>query len=527
MNNPKKMFDAIIIGSGFGGSMIAKKLVENGWNVAMIERGDWVERGAENWAPTASLDLTPYHDKSQPYKVVKGGNKKYMGTYACVGGPSVFYGGVSFRFREADFHPPKEIIGASKARWPIDYGDLSPYYDEAEKVLNISGVAGIDPTEPKRMQDFPQKVGPYAAISQKIKTAAESLALHPYRLPLAINYEDTNRQICQSCTTCDTFACAIEAKNDLATVILKDLVRKGMTLLDGTLVTKLTPKQGKIEIVQCLDLKSNKNFSMQAKKVILSAGALGSPHLLLSSGLDALNPGGALIGRYLMRHANAITFGIFPIEANKENQFHKELAIMDYYFGHKDIMYPKHKIGSIQQVSTPPSKLIEQFAPKPMGKILGKCIKYSAGLLAIAEDQPQFKNNISIDKSNKSKFGMPNPIISHEYTKRDLAAVKILSKKAKAILQKTGFWIHYTHMIKTFSHAVGTVRMGEQPTLSVLDKYCQFRGLSNLFVVDASCFPTSAAVNPSLTISANALRVGDYLVEQATTVTNEKSKIVQ
>ena len=188
MKKDSKKYDAIIIGSGFGGTMIATKLISHGMKVLMLERGDWVERGPQNWAMNSSLDLTRHYDKSQPYQVLKGGNKKQMGVYSCVGGPSIFYGGVSFRFREQDFHPPKEIKGKSGAFWPIQYGDLSTFYDQAEQLLQVSGEAGIDPTEPSRNIAFPQKPGKLSDISKKLKVAAESLGLHPYHLPLAINY---------------------------------------------------------------------------------------------------------------------------------------------------------------------------------------------------------------------------------------------------------------------------------------------------------------------------------------------------
>lgn len=512
MKELNQVFDAIIIGSGFGGSMTAKKLVDAGKNVLMLERGDWVVRGPHNWERNGSIDLSPFYDKQLPYKVIKGGNKPAMGVYACVGGPSVFYGGVSFRFREDDFNPPQEIIGESGAEWPISYGDLSKYYDEAEKLLNIAGESGVDPTEPHRNIEFPQKPGRYAKISEKVKASAESLGLNPFHLPIAINYQDTNRNTCQNCTTCDTFACAVEAKNDLPTMLLNKLINKGMTLRANSTVAHINASGGKVNSLQCFDTKTKKQFEVRGNQIILSAGAMASPHLLLSSGLDDHNPAGNVIGRYLMRHTNSIVFGIYPGVADKELRFHKEVAILDYYFGHETIEYPKHKLGSLQQVPTPPGGLVEHEAPKPLGKIAAKGVKLLTGLLAIAEDQPQFKNYLTVDKSKTGAFDMATPIVSHEYSTRDMAALKALTVKAKKIMKKTGALLTYTHNIKTFSHAVGTVRMGKDPKTSPLDEYCNFRGIENLSVVDGAFMPTSAAVNPSLTISANALRVGDYLL---------------
>lgn len=511
MDAEKKQYDYIIIGSGFGGCMTAKKLVDAGKSVLMIERGNWVQRGPHNWGKSASLDLTPHYDKTLPYEVVKGGNKKQMGVYACVGGPSVFYGGVSFRFREKDFSPGEEITTNSNAEWPITYNDLESYYNEAEEILGIAGESNIDPTEPRRTKPFPQEPAPLAEISKKLKRAAQELSLNPCALPLAINHKSDKRK-CKLCTTCDTFACAISAKNDLATVMIPELIEKGMTLLDECIVNQLVHKNGHIEAVSYYDKKSDTKKTVKGKHVILSAGALGSPHLLLSSGLDTINPGGHIIGRYLMRHVNAIIFGIYPGVADKQGRFHKEICIMDYYFGHKDILEVDGKLGSLQQISTPPAGLVENEVPGPLGKLAGKLVKPLTGLLAIAEDQPQYDNYIKIDRSKTGLYGLPVAEVSHSYSERDTQAVNALAKQAKKILRKAGAILYYTHHIRTFSHSAGTVRMGLDPKTSVLDQHCNFRGIDNLSVVDASFMPTSAAVNPSLTISANALRVGDYLL---------------
>ncbi len=512
-----EVFDAVIIGSGFGGSMIAHKLSKAGWKIIMIERGEKVKRGPQNWSSTGSVDLTPNYDKSLPYKVLKGGNKKEMGVYTALGGPSVFYGGVSFRFREADFNPPEEIVGKSGAAWPIGYKDLEQYYGEAEQLLQVAGEEGIDPTEPHRSFSFPQRPTEYADISLKLKNAATALGLNPFHLPLAINFQDTSRNICKLCTTCDTFACAISAKNDLETMLISKQAKNQFDLLTNTIAYKINAEKGRVKEILCIDKVSEEKINVKGKICILSAGALASPHILLNSGLDSYNPAGFLIGRYLMRHANAIIFGIYPGIADKEQRFHKELAIMDYYFGHKNIKYPLHKIGSLQQVSTPPSGLVTHEAPRFFGKIAGKAVKLLTGLLAIAEDQPQYKNHIGIDWQKPSNYDMAIPVISHEYSKRDMAALKILISRAKKIMKKSGALLNYVHHIRTFSHSCGTIRMGNNPSTAPLDKYCNFRGIENLYVVDASFMPSSAAVNPSLTISANALRVGDYLIDKYTT----------
>lgn len=507
MSNNK--YDAIVIGSGFGGSMTAYQLVRAGLRVLMLERGDWVQRGPENWGLHGSIDLTPHYDKSSPLRVVAGGNKKVMGLYSCVGGPSVFYGGVSFRFRERDFEPEKEITTDSGAEWPFRYRDLEPYYTQAENLLNISGETGVDPTEPPRNAPLPQGPAPLAGISHRVKTAAEQLGLRPFQLPLAINYSDKNRNGCVQCTTCDTYACAISAKNDLSVMVLADLIERGLTLKANTVVTRLHAEHGSVKTVECMSRESGERLQFESDVIILAAGALASPQLLLASGLQEMNPGGHVIGRYLMRHVNAIIFGIFPGQADKENRFHKQLAILDFYFGHPGAAFGK--LGSLQQMPTPPKGLVQNAVPGFLGKLLSQGVPLLTGLLAIAEDQPQYDNRLRIDPDQKDRFGLPQAVIGHHYSKRDLAALDVLAGEAKKILSRSGALTHYVHHIRTFSHAVGTVRMGVDPTSSALDEYCRFRGIDNLYVVDGSFMPTSAALNPSLTIAANALRVGEKI----------------
>lgn len=510
-----KIFDAVVIGSGFGGGAMAARLVDAGFRVAMIERGDWVKRGPENWGPRGSLMLTEHNSMDAPFLAHQGSKPEETAIYECVGGPSVFYGGVSMRFRETDFHPQDEIIADSKAEWPFDYGRMEPFYGQAEQMLDVAGESGVDPTDPSRSTPFPQAPSKLSGTSRMIGGAAESLGLKPFRLPLAINYRQSeDRTTCEACTTCDTFACAIGAKNDISTVVIPRLVASGMTLLTNTIATRLETDGSKLKAVHCLDRKSGERVTVKGRVVVLSAGALSSPHLLLASGLEQQNPAGDHVGRYLMRHCNAIAYGIFPRNPDPVGEFHKQLGIHDYYNGHPSISEPSGKLGTIQQIQTPPAGLVEYVVPKPFGKIISKGVKLLTGLLIIAEDQPLYGNRVSVDPERIDAFGMPAMLVESRYSPRDIAARAALLGKAKAVLKKAGALAVYQHKITTFSHSVGSVRMGDDPATAPLDPDCRFRGIDNLFVVDGSFMPTSAGINPSLTITANALKVSEAVVQQ-------------
>src|SRR5436190_5513498 len=174
------MRDAVAIGSGFGGTMVAHELVAAGLDVLMLERGGWVPRGSHNWEPSGSVDLTPFYARGHPYRVARGGNGPFVGSYSCVGGPSVFFGGVAMRFREADFAVDRDIVGTSGAAWPLDYDALEPWYTRAEQLLGVAGEVAVDPTEPWRSAPYSQVPNELSDTSRRIAAAAGELGLSPF-----------------------------------------------------------------------------------------------------------------------------------------------------------------------------------------------------------------------------------------------------------------------------------------------------------------------------------------------------------
>ena len=512
MSSADSRYDVIVIGSGFGGAMAAHAPALAGARVLMLERGGWVERGPHNWEPGGAMELTPFYSKETPVRVHQGRRSSTIGLYNCVGGQSVFSGAVALRFRERDFAPDPQIAGASEARWPFGYDELEPYYSQAERLLDVAGESGVDPTEPRRAAPYPQPSAKLSTTSGVIEHAARELGLHPFRLPLAINYQNgAARRACQACTTCDAFACAVEAKNDVATTILPALMRVGMELRPRTVVTRLVLEADRIVGVDCVDRDSGQVWRAQADVIILAAGVLATPHLLLSSGLDRANPAGHAVGRYLMRHCNGLVYGFFRHPPNPAREFHKQIGIHDFYFGHDDIPAPHGKLGCIQQVMAPPIGLIQARVPALLGRVLSLGVDHVTGLLAIAEDTPQLSNGLTVDWERRDVYGLPLPVVRHDYTARDLLARRALLRQSKRVLGRAGARFFYVHSIETFSHAVGTVRMGTDPSTSPLDELGRYRGVQNLWVTDGSVMPTSAAVNPSLTISAIALRAGEAI----------------
>ena len=507
-------YDTIIIGSGFGGAMAAHALVTAGQRVLMLERGGWVARGPQNWEASGVGLTTPHYSTETPYDVVSDGRRYRVGAWNCVGGQSVFYGGASFRFRECDFEPNADIVGDSGAEWPFDYAAVEPFYSQAEHLLGVAGEAGTDPTEPWRSVAYPQPAVSLSRTARSIADAASRLGLRPFRIPLAISYGGgSDRRACMRCGTCDGYACAAEAKNDVATAIIPHLMRMGMTLRSNCVCVRLVRHGSRIAAVECVDRVTSERSTFAANHFVLAAGALATPHLLLASRLDGCSPAGASVGRYLMRHRNAVVFGVYARQPNPERVFDKQIAVHDFYNGDPTSpVAPTGPLGGIQQL-TPPVDLVRAYMPFGVRDPAATLVSHATGLLVIAEDQPRCENRVTIDWTHCDRFGLPRLRVQHRYSDRDEAAAAALVTHAKRILREAGARITYVHPIETFSHALGTVRMGVDPGTSPLDGHGRFRGLDNLYVADASALPRSAGVNPSLTIAANALRVGGELAQ--------------
>jgi choline dehydrogenase-like flavoprotein len=383
-------------------------------------------------------------------------------------------------------------------------------------LMGVAGDDANDPTRPRRSSPYPQPPAPLAAASERFRDAARSLGLSPAILPLAINYEGSNgRTACQSCRTCDTYACAIEAKNDMASAVLLPLERRGLEIRTDTVVTRLVAADGRLTSVHAWDKSGNEAATYEARHVVLAAGALGSPHLLLASGLDRVGPAGRAIGRYLTRHCSAMVFGFCNFRPDPSRVFHKQLIVFDYYFGDpRTRRYGSCRIGSIQQISPPPAALMKAYMARAWERVpMGGFVEHLTSALVMAEDEPCEHNALTLDRSETDAFGVPRLCITHAYSRRDRHRRALLVRRAKRILRRVGAWSFYTHALKTFSHSLGTVRMGVDPARSPLDADCRFRGLENLLVVDGSALPTAASVNPGLTIAANALRAVDHLLK--------------
>lgn len=488
-------YEAIVIGSGLGGGAAAFALSRAGFRTLLLERGGWAKRDAQDWSPRGILIDQRYRSRS-PVEVEDDRGHHSMYPNEAVGGMSVFYGGASLRLREKDF-----------SSWPIDYPAMEPYYTKAEHLLEVHGQAGVDEYEPPRSGGYRFGGIELTPPAKRIYDAAKALGHRPFKIPLALNFANKDRPVCIQCSTCDGFPCRIEAKNDVAMTLLGQAQASDLIVMPGMIVLKLETRNGRVVRVRCLDGTTKREVEFSAKVVILSAGALQSPAILLRSGLERLD-NHRLVGRFLMRHCNAVVTGLFPFRTNPDRVFHKQLCFTDFYEDLRERLGTS--VGSIQDIYTPAPEVLKQFAPFGYGNLAAFMARYLQNLLCIAEDEPQFENRVHLT-SRLDDYGIAVTGVVHRYSDGDRLRRKYLTDRARRILKKAGGLYHRIYNIETFSHAVGSLRFGNRARDSVLDESCRFRGIDNLFVLDGSFMPTSGGVNPSLTIAANALRVADVI----------------
>jgi choline dehydrogenase-like flavoprotein len=500
--------DVVIVGSGMGGAMAAHALMHEGLDVLMLERGAHVQRGAHNWAHDQVLELSPYYTRESHY-VVRGDDRGNAGSFQCVGGPAVFYGGVALRLREADFGVDAEIVGDSQARWPFGYDELAPHYDRAEQILAVAGRPGENATDPPGTDEYRQVAPEAQGPARLMWETAERLGLSPSHLPLAIDFDGIDRKgsPCVRCGTCDGYVCAIGAKREPGSTVLPPLLERGLTLVANTVVVRLLWRGSRVTGVVAVDRTTGRRRVFHGDRYVLAAGALGSPHLVLASGLDEASPARDWIGRCLMRHCNGIVYGLFRGPLEGARSFHKQVGLFDLYgTGGAD-----EKLGCIQSIHPPPPGMIIDRVPAFMARIAEPLAERCAGLLSIAEDEPQRENRVEVSRKEGDRYGLPRAIVTHRYTARDIAARDRLAATAREILKAAGARITHMFPIRTFSHAVGTLRKGDDASTSPLDETSAFRGIDNLWVTDGSFMPRSGGVNPSLTIAANALRSAAWI----------------
>ena len=498
---PHEHSDILIIGTGAGGATMAHALSGTGADILVLERGDAVPQEDQNWDPEAVWKHLRYRAKEMFLDERGGQFRPY--THYGVGGNTKYWGSVLNRLRREDFHALEHAEGVSPA-WPIDYETLAPYYDRAELLYYVHGQHGVDPTDPLR-GPYPFAAIPHSNGMATIVEQLRGLGLHPSPLPLGL-IRPGEPGGCVLCNTCNSFPCRIHAKSDAEVCCLQPaLTRPGVRLWTNARAERLiaSPDGRRIEAVDVV--RHGDTIRVTADLVVVSCGAINSAALLLQSAGGAHAQGLAnssgLVGRRYMAHLATMMEGFHPLRKN-ETVFQKTVGINDFYLRGPETPFP---LGHIQSQGRTHGVMAQTVAPWIPVWAYDAWVARGVDWLAMSEDLPDPENRVTLGANGQIRLRYrPNNLLSHDRLVREM----------KRVLRRLGFWVvvAHSHRSKNTTHQCGTLVFGTDPRTSVLDPFCRTHDLSNLFVVDASFFPSSAAVNPALTIVAQALRVADHII---------------
>jgi choline dehydrogenase-like flavoprotein len=507
-------YDIIIIGTGAGGGTLAYRLAPSGKRILILERGDYLRREPDNWDSRAVFVHNKY--KSHETWFDKNGQPFHPGQHYYVGGQTKVYGAILFRLRKRDFGEVKHHGGISPA-WPLSYEDLEPYYTEAERLYLVHGQRGEDPTEPPASGPYPYPAVTHEPRIQQLHDDLVRTGHQPFHLPVGVNLDEENPEesVCVRCTRLDGFPCLVDAKADAHVLCIRPAIEHpNVTLLRNSQVVKLETDESGRRVTGVVVARGAERETYTGDVVVVSCGATNSAVLLLRSANDR-HPNGLanasdVVGRHYMAHINSAMLAIS--KSPNPTRFQKTLGLNDYYWGADDFDFP---LGHIQMLGKTDGQMLKAGAPVPTpGFVLDQVARRAVDFWLTTEDLPQARNRVTLDRRGR---------IHISYTNLNLEPHRRLLAKLKALLTHLDMHPHLIPNqvirderipIAGVAHQCGTVRFGTDPNTSALDVNCKAHDLDNLYVVDTSFFPSSSAVNPALTAMANALRVGDHLLER-------------
>lgn len=517
---PSERYDVIIIGTGAGGGTLAYRLAPTGKKILLLERGDYLPRERDNWDPAAVFVDAKYQADETWYG--SDGRSFHPGIHYYVGGNTKMYGAALFRLRKEDFGAITHAGGISPA-WPLGYDVFEPYYSEAEHLYHVHGQHGVDPTDPPVSQQYRY---PPVSNEPRIQALYESLQReghHPFPLPVGVLLDEENGKplhgsACVRCDAFDGFPCLVNGKADAQIICVEPaLTHPNVTLLTKAYVSRLRTDATGRSVTEVEVERNGVTETYAADIVVVSCGAINSALLLLRSGNDkhpqGLANSSGVVGRHYMRHNNS-AFMALSRQPNP-TKFQKTLGLNDFYFGADDWDYP---LGHIQMLGKSHGATIEAEAGAWASLLpvmpFDFMARHAVDFWLTSEDLPDPNNRVMYDSSGK---------VVLDLTETNMEGHVRLTAKLKGMLEAMDMHEHLLPRslylgkdipIGGTAHQAGTIRFGADPNTSALDLNCKAHDLDNLYVVDASFFPSIGAVNPSLTIMANALRVGDHLKDR-------------
>ena len=511
-------YDLIIIGSGAGGGTLARHLAPSGKSILILERGDWLTRETQNWDPTAVFVENRYVSKDTWYD--QTGKAFQPQVHYFVGGATKCTAPLSTVSAKKTL-ANSSTMTVSLPAWPISYDEMEPYYTKAEQLYHVHGLRGVDPTEPPTSAPYPDKPVSNEPRIEQLSEDLKAAGYHPFPAPCGVMMDEQNMPFstCIRCQTCDGFPCLLHAKSDADVVGVRPALEfPNVTLLRNARALKLNTNSSGTSVTEVIVEVEGSREAFQADIVVVSCGAVNTAKLLLMSANDkhpnGLANGSDQVGRNYMFHNSQAVLAVSKEE--NPTMFQKTIALNDFYFGMEGFDYP---VGNIQMVGKSVGPMYRGEKPietalAPMGT-LDYIARHAVDFWLSTEDLPAPENRVTVDKQGK---------LTLSYTPNNQVPKQKLYDKLQSMLNDLG--MHPHHLIPRniymkneipvagCAHQAGTCRFGADPKSSVLDTNCKAHELDNLYVVDTSFFVSIGAVNPALTAMANAIRVGDHLLQR-------------
>jgi choline dehydrogenase-like flavoprotein len=511
-------YDVIIIGTGAGGGTLARHLAPSGKRIMLLERGGWLPREPQNIS-AAEVFVNNRYVSADTWRYPNGDEFGPQIHY-CVGGATKLYGAALYRLREEDFGELHHHDGVSPA-WPIGYTEMEPYYTLAEQRYCVHGQRGEDPSEPPASAPYPFPAVSHEPRIQKLSDDLAALGHHPFHAPCGVMLDEHNMPYgkCMRCQNCDGFPCIVHAKSDAEVLGVRPALEHDNVdlLIDAEAVKLLTDSSGRT-VTEVVINHAGAQETLTADFVVVSCGAANSARLLLMSANEqhpnGLANGSDQVGRNYMFHNSQAVLAL-SMEENP-TIFQKTLGLNDFYLSGPDFEFP---MGNIQMVGKSQAPMFRgekpgetRFAPNWS---LEDVAKHAVDFWLSTEDLPRAENRVTVDERG---------MITIAYKATNDEPKGRLFEQLKSMLAHLG--MHHHHLLPHHAylkneipvagcaHQAGTCRFGEDPSSSVLDVNCKAHEIDNLYVADTSFFPSIGAVNPALTAMANALRVGDHLLER-------------
>lgn len=537
-----KHVNAVVVGAGAGGGVVAKELAEAGLSVVLLERGDWVsfeEHGQDElisqrttvlgnaYGPDDRFPRVSEGAPGQWYTVLphEGG---YGNNAACVGSGTVSYGAMAWRFSPEDFRM-RSTYGAPEGStledWPISYDELEPFYEKAEWEIGVAGDMSGNPFAPPRRKAFPMPAFGYNREGTKLFAAAERLGWHPFPIPMLRNSVPYDgRNACAHNRACCGFACPINAKNGTQNTVIPRALATGHCELRVRCVASeiVVDDRGRARGVRYFDAQDRPQYQT-ADVVVVSCAAIETARLLLNS-KSKLFPNGAgnrhdWVGRNLQDHAYSGAWGLFEEETYDDVGPGATIAINDFNHGNPGLRGGGALCNEFIRLPylfagvRPPGAPRWGKAHKDWQRAFYKrCV----GIHGPVQEMPVADLRVQIDPTVKDHWGIPVARLSGQRHPHDLEIGAFLAERAETWLKEAGAVQTWRTVAGRGSrpgqHQAGSCRMGHDPRTSVTDAHGRVHDIDNLYVADGSLHVTNGGYNPALTIMALGYWVGHHIV---------------